>query len=514
MARPSRFVDAMPCVDVLPIERQWSQQQEEIFTWFQAAYDCDPSAHLVVRARAGTGKTTTIIEGVNRAPESSIWVCAYSKPISQELTRRITNPNATAQTIHARGYGSIRSNWPGMGVAEGSTRADYLTDSVCDKKTPKPIRRLISLLHTKARDMHPQAASPEVLTALALEFDYTPDDGWTDYPLEYVVRMAGAAMAQAAHEEPPQAIGIDFADMIYLPLVWGLLSKDYDLVVVDEAQDMTLAQLTIAQRSCSGRICVVGDDKQAIYKFRGADTNSLDRLKTELNAGELPLTTTYRCCQAVVRRAQTLVPDIQADPSNPEGLVDTISYNALLSLQEPACFILSRLNAPLVSLTLALLKSGRRARMAGRDLGAGIQAILKKIGATSYTDIEDVLSKLDRWESKTCYRYANYGQTALIDRTRDQAGMLRALAEEAEDVDDLLNRINWLFEDVEGQPADHILCSSIHKAKGLETDRVYVLQESLYRRGWTQEEANLDYVSCTRAKTHLTYVTGVPTLCR
>jgi DNA helicase-2/ATP-dependent DNA helicase PcrA len=58
--------------------------------------------------------------------------------------------------------------------------------------------------------------------------------------------------------------------MIYLPLAWNLTAKDYQLVVVDEAQDMTAAQLEIAQRVCNGRICVVGDDRQAIYGFRGA----------------------------------------------------------------------------------------------------------------------------------------------------------------------------------------------------------------------------------------------------
>jgi superfamily I DNA/RNA helicase len=545
MARVSRFkaeavIDpeieaAIAELKPVETERVWSSQQRDIFDWFEGVppRSCpkcqgtgirkgnivcgcsdglyDRPSYLVVRARAGTGKTTTIIEGVNRAPESSILVCAFNKKIAEELNSRITNPNAVAKTLHALGFAAIRKQWPRVQVAQGTARGDDLTAKVCPKSTPKPICRLVTMLHTKARDMMPMTPQADTLTALALEFDYIPDEGWSDYPLERIVGWATDAMAVAAKEDPKS---IDFSDMIYLPLVWNLLSPDYDMVVVDEAQDMTLAQLTIAQRSCSGRLCVVGDDKQAIYGFRGADSGSLDRLKAELQAGELPLTTTYRCGQSIVRRAQVLVSDIQAGLTNPEGVVDNITYDALIPALEAGCFVLSRLNAPLVSLTLACLKSGRRARMAGRDIGAGIQAILKKLGITELSTIQDMASKLDKWEAKAVTRYASYGQDALVDRTRDQAAMLRALAEEAEDGADLLNRINWLFEEPINGVADHIVCSSVHKAKGLEAERVFVLQESFYRRGWTQEEANIEYVATTRAKSHLTFVTGVPSLCR
>ena len=521
MARHSVFKREADSVVSLQanLVRNWSAQQQDIFEWFSRpalrTINTGTGAlgvplHLIVRARAGTGKTTIIIEGVNRAPESSIWVCAFNKAIATVLNSRITNPAAEATTIHAKGFAAIRRQWPYLRVAEGSVRGEYLTDTVCAKDTPKPIRRLITLLHTKAREICPTGATPEVLTRLALFFNLEPDEGWERYPLEYVVQLAHAAMAQAAHEVPPRHVGIDFADMIYLPLVHNLLSPEYDLVVVDEAQDMTRAQLTIAQRLCKGRICLVGDDKQAIYGFRMADSGSLDRLKTELGAAELPLTITYRCARSIVRRAQVLVPDIQAAEGNPEGTIDSCDYQELLELAQPGQFILSRLNAPLVSITLQLLKRKKRARMAGRDIGTGIQAVLKKLNINDSTSITAVLTRLEEWESKMVTRYLSHGQPDLVDRCRDQASMIRALAKEAEDVPDLVNRIDWLF--VDDPEAGQIMCSSVHKAKGLEAERVYILQESLYRRGVTQEEQNIDYVATTRAKRHMTLVTGVPGL--
>lgn len=519
-ARPSSF--KAPEIVAKPA-RQWSLQQQDIFKWFQdgpgatTIVGAHGVGHLVVRARAGTGKTTTILEGVNRAPESDILLCAFNKKIAEDLNTRLDNSHAEAKTLHSVGFQAIRRMWRGMPVAQQSARADFLTDKVCGFKTPRPVGRLVSQLHTKGRDMIPIEPTFAALKDLCLFFDLAPDDDWSTtprphggtYDLSYVVNSALEAMLYAAAHEPTYDVGIDFADMIYLPLAWQLLSPDYDLVVVDEAQDLTLAQLTIAQRICRGRICVVGDDKQAIYAFRGADTGSLNRLRHELQAAELPLVTTYRCCQAVVRQAQHLVPDIEAAPTNPEGVVDSATYEQLLVGAQAGDFILSRLNAPLVSTTLKLLKQGKRARMAGRDIGAGIQAVLRKVGTRTSTSVEDILAKLTAWETKTVTRLAASGSDPnLIDRTRDQADMIRALAEESEDGADLVNRIEWLFTD-DAEDAGLILCSSVHKAKGLEADRVWILQDTLYLRGPSEEEDNIYYVATTRARGHLTMVTGL-----
>src|SRR3990172_3993029 len=60
--------------------RTWSNQQLAIFDWFR-----NGTGHLVVRARAGTGKTTTILEGLNHAQESKAVLVAFNKKIATEL---------------------------------------------------------------------------------------------------------------------------------------------------------------------------------------------------------------------------------------------------------------------------------------------------------------------------------------------------------------------------------------------------------------------------------------------
>jgi superfamily I DNA/RNA helicase len=503
-------------VEVKPA-RVWSAAQHAIFNWFEEDWNAWKygNGNLIVRARAGTGKTTTIIEGVNRAPEASILLCAFNKRIADELTARLDNPRAEAKTLHSLGLSLLRREWRGMPVNEVKKhkvyRSDVLTDTAFKatghSDVPYPIRRMVTTLHTKAREMCPLEATSDALTALAFQFDQVPE-GWQVYDLEFVVTHALLAMHEAATVPPAYDIGVDYADMVFLPLVWDLTSKDYDLVVVDEAQDMSLAQLELAERVCGGRICVCGDDRQSVYSFRGCDSSALDRLKKKLGALELPLNTTYRCGTEIVKYAQRLVPDIQAGPDNPPGIVDSCTPAELLTLVKPGDFVLSRLNAPLVSITLRLLRNGVRATMAGRDIGAGVVAILQKLKVKSdYTPLPQVKLLVEGWERSKVSKLAAMGLAEDIDRIRDQADVLYAFIADAGTTKEMFNKLDTLFTNVDGEPiAGSVLCSSIHKAKGCETDRVFLLMDTLYRRGNTPEESNLEYVGCTRAKSHLTLV--------
>src|SRR5882672_9190474 len=117
-ARPSSFTKEAPVVAVRPLGVKWSTEQLAIFDWFEGPCERTEQqlAHLIVRARAGSGKTSSVIEGVNRAPETSILLCAFNKQIALELNLRLDNPNAEAKTLHAVGMQAIQRMWPRMGV--------------------------------------------------------------------------------------------------------------------------------------------------------------------------------------------------------------------------------------------------------------------------------------------------------------------------------------------------------------------------------------------------------------
>jgi superfamily I DNA/RNA helicase len=495
-------VEYAPAPVVALPPRVWSDQQNEIYEWF-----ADGDGNLVVIARAGSGKTTTIVEGVNRAPEETILLAAFNKRIAEELNGRIGGqPSAEAKTLHAVGNMLVREYWGGVRTARNvDDRAKDLSEAVCGKDTPTTIIRLVSKLHTKAREMAPYAKSGADLMALAEQFECEPDDFWKfqGMGLDYVLDKAYEAMELAAEVKPRG--GIDFADMIYLPLRKKWAAGKYALVVVDEAQDMTMAQLDLARKVLApgGRMCVVGDDRQAIYGFRGADSNSLSRLKNELKAKQLGLTVTYRCGHEIVARAQQIVPDIEAGKGNPKGEILATDANELIDRAQPGDFILSRLNAPLASVAMQLIREGKRADIAGRDIGAGLKTLIRKISKGVYT-VVDFQDAVDAWEAKEVVRLTRLKFENRITAVRDQAETLQVLSEGAESIGAIEQRITMLFND-DGPNAAKILCSSVHKAKGLESNRVFLLDWT-FRDGKDKEEDNIRYVAVTRARHELIYV--------
>lgn len=504
------------------MSRNWSDEQLAIFGFFR-----DGRGNLVCRARAGTGKTTTILEGIKHAPERARIVCAFNKRIADELRAKVDGA-AEVKTLHGIGFSVIQRYWEGVRLDD--KRGWELAREAAGEQSPDDMIKKVAKLAGigKGTGIHPD--DPELydeLLELGIRFDIEPDDEWIEagWTLERVAQCAILAMQKARErEERPR---IDFDDMIYLPLANRWARPRYDLVVVDEAQDMNAAQLELAQRVCMehGRIVVVGDDRQAIYGFRGADSNALDRLKTALKAKELSLTTTYRCGKAIVSLAQRLVPDFRAHESNGPGEVTTLGHGIapLLEAAELGDFVLSRKNAPLVRVCLRLLRKGKAARIEGRDVASQLKTIVTRWKGVR--NVEQLVDRIERWKEKEHARAMKHGDTPAtqekIAQINDQAEVLNALCDGIALPDELLARLETMFGDSDTDRRPMVVCSSIHRSKGLEADRVFILKETLYpNRAWDKkrgedpgpdpiEEQNLEYVAITRAKKTLVWV---PTL--
>ncbi len=505
----------------------WSAQQEAIFSW--AAEPQEVIRSLVIRARAGTGKSTTIAEMVKRMPEASILVCSFSKDIEVAMNEKLKDTKAIAKTFHAIGRACVVRFRDRINFDFKSDRADTLAKQACGKTAPDTIVRLVSKLMTKGRLMAPHATQFGELTAIQVEFELEPEAQWTSagYDAAYVENKALQAMELAADVQ--SGATCDGTDMIFLPLRNGWLAKMYDAVLVDEAQDMTLAQLEMAEGVLKpgGRIIIVGDDRQAIYSFMGADSGSIDRLKVKLNAQELGLKTTYRCGRAIVEQARHIVTDFEAGEGNHEGSVTYLDKSKLVTAAGPGDFILSRVNAPLVSIAMQLLRSGKRARVAGRNIGEGLQAIVRRLKARS---VPDFMAKVSSWEDRELgkletlrVKATNGKRTSIeakMDAISDQAAMLLTIADGATSITAVEDRIEALFTDDGKGIAGMTTCSSIHKAKGLEADRVFILAKTLSLKRFSsddsndarvmariREEQNIKYVAITRAKKELVWVT-------
>ena len=521
-------------------ERVWSKQQEAIFDWFAKG-----TGSLTVRARAGTAKTTSLLEGIDRAPEARILCCAFNKKIADELQARIHNPRAEAKTMHSLGFGLIMRNWSGVQVDKKGERPFALAQRATDGRAADQIVALVGRLCEMAKQVVPFAKTWNELIAVAREYDLEPEADWDDdlEPCgcrcpdaaqdqsctkcghegyqgvvcgEQVQKYTTSKICQWAHKamelSKEKTAVITFTDMLWLPLVHGWVQAKYDLVVIDELQDLNAAQVELACRSCrpGGRLVGLGDDRQGIYAGRGAVADVLDVVKDRWKAHELPLTITWRCPKAVVAMAKRIVPDYEAAPQAPEGQVIDLPLDKALELTVPGDFVVSRLNAPLVRVCLSILRRGVRANIEGRDVGAGLVALVRKLKGRSMVDF---LQKLQKWEERETNRARASKNERKEAEVHDKAMTLEFLAEGLSGVSELEARICSLFTDDDHGRAGRVTCSSVHRIKGLEADRVFVLRDTMYpgKKGHAKiEEQNIDYVAITRAKKVLYQVHGLP----
>jgi len=457
-------------------------------------------------ARAGTGKTSTIVRGIAaRPPRTRATLCAFSKGIADELARRVRDPFVKVKTLHAVGYGAVLRAFGRQVPNKHRERniAARIADIDEDDEAAESIGRIAQM----GKEIAPaEATDVSRLAEIAVDFGLAGEED-DAHPLGLAVR------AQIASEVVRASLAvsgeISFSDMLYLPIALELSPDESDLVVVDEAQDMNLAhhQLAERMRRRSGRIVIVGDPRQAIYSWRGAAPGALEQFAARLRAKILGLTVTFRCGRAIVAEARKIVQDIEAAPGAIDGVVRSSQVAEMLAAVRPGDFLLSRTNAPLIRMCLGIRRRGGNAIVASGDLEAGLVGIVRSVARAPMSGVAFLVA-LRRWRGREVDRALKAGRKVRADLIADQADTLEEIAVGAHTVDGIVANIHSLFVD-DGKPST--LCSTVHKAKGREADRVWILEDTFTDRASSPQEeleqANLRYVAVTRARRELVYTT-------
>lgn len=485
----------------------------------QAIYDAveNGQSNLLVTARAGTGKTTTAIECAKRA-KGKVGFVAFNKHIAETLNDRLGG-RGTARTMHSLGMLAVRRASPGAKLDQDKarTKLQKLDPSLFwkpDKESEaRKAKSAVAPILDLARLCKMTLISIDPCQIQRIIDNYDLDMlGWEAEDLSPLITDLLNACANDISR-------VDFDDMIWLPMVHELRVDQFDLLIVDESQDLNAVQRKLALRaSANGRLIAIGDPMQSIYGWSGADTEGMQRLKAHLSVADigmrdLPLTVTWRCPRSHVELAQNLVSDLQAAPDSEEGLVDTVDPEGLLKMLRPGDMVISRANAALVGLGMRLFLSGMPVMVRGREIGTGLVGIIERLNPTSLEDLVESLYDWYQREKATLERKdASPGQfLALEDRFRS----LDNLANQCSDLDHLDRCINRLFSN--STPDRQVVLSSIHRAKGLEANRVFILQPEKLPLVWKdqqqwqyQQELNVAYVAVTRAKRELYFVGEIP----
>src|SRR6185503_1823109 len=488
--------------DAPKADTNWSDEQKAIFAWFASG-----NGNLIVQAYAGTGKTTTIKEAFTHAPEEGrLLYAVFNKKNQREAQEKITDARVDVRTLHSLGYFFIKNVWRDA-KPDDFVEADRLVsvDPTLPEEVSSQVLKLVGFCKNLTTGIPEVNAVLEIADARNIS---VPDEMERDFPPARVASLAIEVLKQSLIKD--HSGRVSFNDMVWLPVAAGWVKPTFSLVVVDEAQDMNMPQLMMAERACKrgGRICVVGDSRQAIYGFRGAASDGMHLMQQRLNANTLGLTTTYRCPKLVVELANTIVSGYTAAPSAPEGEILNLDLSEAVKSLVVGDAVLSRLNAPLMGICLSLLRKGTPARIEGRDIGKQLVGMVRKLRAKS---VPDFLRKLTAWGEKQKSRISLSGgkyAKSKIELIDDQVLTLEIVAQDCENVAAVETKILSLFEDSDNARRPAVVCSTVHKAKGLEWDKVCLVEDTFKNTSSEGEEANIFYVAVTRAKRVLVRACG------
>lgn len=500
----------------LAAEPKWSHYQQAIFDWVESG-----TGNLRVGAVAGSGKTTVLKAIVTRLPvDSKAHILAFNKHIVDSLksgTHSNGCPNIPSRvgvsTAHSMGNSLLARRYPDLAVESNkySQIARAAIVAAFGKQSTKVGKALqkeqIKFLGAMIRGVQSTLCSPTEarLVQMIEYFNIESPQSGRDKIIGMVKGCIDAGMHMAEGDQV-----IDFGDMLYLPHVWGLQPTGKDWVLVDEVQDANNAQLSLyAKMAANGRALFVGDADQAIQGFAFASPAMWDKIRDQFITADLPLSVCYRCPTSHLDLARYFVPHIESAPGASEGEIATVHPSEVINLVQSGDLILCRFTAPLVSLCIKLLVKGIAAKVRGKDIGKQLVAVAD-IGEDLW---EDFRSSFNQIIDEKIIDAESTNDEQLMDRHSDHrdciVGIYDAFGKDCRSLSEFLIGIEELFSD----DSSPITLSTIHRAKGDESNRVFILASNLlpYSRGdmveWQEkQEENIAYVALTRAKKTMFFV--------
>lgn len=441
------------------------------------------TGNAVVRATAGAGKTTTLVQVASvLPPDLRACFLAFGKDAAKELRSRLP-AGVHASTVHSLGGRALAAalGRPSVRELEIDKRKytklinTSLTDLTPHAKTREERgewEEYLGKLVEYARLNHIDAGNQDEIRDLAVRYNFEPP---TDLEVEAELHQRLQRVLEAGVAHALEQGHIDFTDMLYVPEQARLPLPRYDFVCVDEAQDYSAVALNLTMRLVDpeqgGRLLFVGDPRQSIYGFAGADTDALERIITRAEAAVLPLSISYRCPKSHVALAKQIAPETEARPDAAEGNLYWIKDHALNNWAREGDLILCRYNGPLVGACLRLVLGGKRARVSGRDLANDLVRHSRKAFRQGFGNHA---AKLDEYEERDIHQLRRrlHGRAhaeAVIAEREDLIDCLRYLIKDLAR-DGALNqraleeRIRRTFD----ERSDAITLSTVHRAKGRE----------------------------------------------
>lgn len=489
-----------------------SPYQEKIFDFI-----IHGNGNAVISAKAGSGKTSTCVTAIKLIkPKNKVMFLAFNKSIAEELSQKLKDyPNVEVRTSHGLGFAIIRKNVEGEVELDEFKYRRYVKSNISELTTIDVtltknqlcnyIESICALVDFARFNL---AQTAEEVKSLAVKYDVPIFFDECDVVIK-VLEWGKTELNS-----------IDYTDMVWLPVELSMNARFFqkDFIFIDECQDQSLMSIELFLKCFKRgtRFIAMGDEDQCINTFCGSSEEAFQYMKDYPKTTQFDLPICYRCPKTVVELAKTLVPDIKCREGAPKG--DIIEKCWTSSLQS-GDMVLCRSKAPLLKVYTKLLRKGIQCYIKGQDIGTNLKKLIEEVDIEElntnlksdgvfvrlYDNLFEIRNKL--MESKGL-DYQDATLTNYITNRYDMIKALTVLAENYTTKTELLSHIDGIFDETR----EGVILSTIHKAKGLEADNVYILcnssmPSSLAKKEWEKNaEQNLIYVAYTRAKKKLGFI--------
>lgn len=296
----------------------------------------------LVIAGAGAGKTRVLTYRIvhlleKGVPAGKILALTFTNKAAREMKERITrivNPEV-ARYLWMGTFHSVFSKFLRMEGEKLGYKSSFTIYDSSDSKSL--IRTIIKELNLDDNIYKPGAISSRISSAknnLVTASMYAADSTLQEYdrasrmPLLADIYRTYAARCFKAN-------AMDFDDLLLntnilfrdFPDVLAKYQEKFNYLLVDEYQDTNYSQYLIVKKLAASHhnLCVVGDDAQSIYSFRGARIENILEFKNDYTDYQLfKLEQNYRSTQVIVNAANTII-------ANNEGQIQ----KKVVSMNEP-----------------------------------------------------------------------------------------------------------------------------------------------------------------------------------
>lgn len=264
--------------------------------------------YLVVLASAGSGKTEVVAQRVERllevASDFRILTLSYTRRAAGEMRERFAKRlgdnrrRVETDTVHGFAQGLLLQYGTWIGLSTDPivvTRDEDRIELFQDWRSESGLEPLTD----------PASRIHELDLNRARRLDDPLEDEWD----------AALAAHNALDYESMLSRALELLDV---PAVRRIVGRQYRHVIVDEAQNLTRSQYALlrALLNCSQEMSamMLGDDKQSIVTFAGADVENLRRFKHEFEADEVKLSVNFRSSRRIAEICHSIATRLGDSP--------------------------------------------------------------------------------------------------------------------------------------------------------------------------------------------------------